>query len=236
MEKLRVLRGAGGVSPAQLPHAEGWRVLIKGTIAGVSMFPALKSGDLLELESAEDLRPGDIVVFGREGRLICHRVRALRPGGFIVTQGDSVTQEDAPVHPEEMVARVARVRTGFRYRLALKARLLLRALTLGLIQGLKAVPGLRGLVSWVLWGLCRVYWARLAPIKSLEIYSFQKLSLKKAHALVSGDTFPHDAALVACLFGRTIACLWPVSRRLEVHEALTGLGLEERLRRILAFL
>ena len=84
---------------------------------GASMLPAVWPGDILSVRShgAAEALPGDIVLFGREGRLVAHRVveRTLCQDGIHwVTRGDSVGGNDAPVSSHEMLGRVTAIERG----------------------------------------------------------------------------------------------------------------------------
>lgn len=81
-----------------------------------SMEPTVRTGDVVLAERirAADLRIGDIVTFSdpeRPGRLVTHRVRALRAGGdrlAVTTRGDANTALEHWDAPSE--AEVGRVR------------------------------------------------------------------------------------------------------------------------------
>jgi signal peptidase I len=82
-------------------------------VLGTSMAPAILPGDVLSVERADaaQVSPGEIVVFARPGRIVAHRVVAKRsePGGVLVTQGDRLRREDAPVSGDELIGRVTEV-------------------------------------------------------------------------------------------------------------------------------
>jgi hypothetical protein len=83
------------------------------------MLPAVWPGDILSVRSHEaaEALPGDIVLFGREGRLVAHRVvqRTFRQGRIRwVTRGDSVDGNDAPVSSHELLGRVTAIERGAR--------------------------------------------------------------------------------------------------------------------------
>jgi hypothetical protein len=71
-------------------------------VHGESMLPALWPGDVVEIASCsmEDVRPGEIVLAVREGRLFLHRlVSPCTPKGFRL-RGDSMPGCD-PQYPRE---------------------------------------------------------------------------------------------------------------------------------------
>src|SRR5271169_5683553 len=81
---------------------------------GASMLPAVWPGDILSVQRHEAVNalPGDIVLFGREGRLVAHRVveRSIcRDGIQWVTRGDSVDGNDPPVSSHELLGRVTAI-------------------------------------------------------------------------------------------------------------------------------
>jgi len=86
---------------------------------GASMLPAVWPGDVLSVcaRSATQALPGDIVLFGRAGRLVAHRVveRSLCQDRIQwVTRGDSVEGNDAPVSSHELLGRVTAIERGSR--------------------------------------------------------------------------------------------------------------------------
>jgi signal peptidase I len=86
---------------------------------GASMVPAIWPGDILSVHSADAMEalPGDIVLFGREGRLIAHRVveKTLCHDGIQwITRGDIVGCNDAPISSHELLGRVTSIERGSR--------------------------------------------------------------------------------------------------------------------------
>jgi signal peptidase I len=80
--------------------------------------PTIHPGDLVtvEKEEWEGISPGEIVVFGRGGRLVTHRVVAKcneAGGACLITRGDRVRRNDPPVTTEELIGRVTSVRRDF---------------------------------------------------------------------------------------------------------------------------
>ena len=82
-------------------------------ITGNSMAPLIRHGDRLEIDhDPGELRPGDVVVFRREGALVAHRlIRCDRigPGERLVTRGDGCAALDPPVARSQVIGRVTRV-------------------------------------------------------------------------------------------------------------------------------
>ena len=86
---------------------------------GASMMPAVWPGDILSVRrhDAAEAKPGDIVLFGRNGRLVAHRVvERTREQDRIqwVTRGDRLDYNDAPVSSHELLGRVVAVERGSR--------------------------------------------------------------------------------------------------------------------------
>jgi signal peptidase I len=86
---------------------------IKAT--GTSMLPAVWPGDTLRVEKAAigQLLPGDIAVYGRDGRIFAHRVIAIekntREISALITQGDAMPHRDSAVSSEELLGKVTRL-------------------------------------------------------------------------------------------------------------------------------
>lgn len=80
--------------------------LITLRVASWSMFPTLQKGDVLEIEEAHDIRPGDIVVFRRDNMLICHRVTGYGRHGELLTAGDRTRESGEAVPLRDVLAKV----------------------------------------------------------------------------------------------------------------------------------
>lgn len=79
-------------------------------VRGESMLPSLWPHDVVEIASCSmaDLRPGEIVLAVREGRLFLHRLVApCSPNGFRL-RGDSMPACDPPYPPEALLGRLLR--------------------------------------------------------------------------------------------------------------------------------
>ncbi len=87
--------------------------VVRLRVHGESMLPALWPGDVVGVESCslEDVRPGEIVLARRDGRLFLHRLvrhRFLAPGtpdGFLL-RGDSVPGPDPLYPPDALLGRL----------------------------------------------------------------------------------------------------------------------------------
>jgi signal peptidase I len=77
-------------------------------LTGTSMLPAMWPGDVVTVQRCQltDLRPGHIVLYRAEGKLVAHRVIRTFPD-LLVTRGDSVPHCDSPVDTSAIVGRVA---------------------------------------------------------------------------------------------------------------------------------
>jgi hypothetical protein len=92
---------------------------------GVSMWPLVRDGDILEVQPPgfAALRRGDVVLCRpRGGRLVAHRVVQIIRGNSgattIVTQGDTLAFSDAPISAEQVLGYVVAVeRNGKRIKL-----------------------------------------------------------------------------------------------------------------------
>jgi hypothetical protein len=77
-------------------------------VHGASMLPTLWPGDVVEVASCSlaDLRPGEIVLARREGRLFLHRLIApCTPNGFLL-RGDSMPAADPLFPPDALLGRL----------------------------------------------------------------------------------------------------------------------------------
>jgi hypothetical protein len=83
------------------------------------MLPAVWPGDILSVCSHDFLEalPGDIVLFGREGRLVAHRVveRTIHQGvPYWITRGDTLDHHDPQVSSHELLGRITSIQRGHR--------------------------------------------------------------------------------------------------------------------------
>jgi hypothetical protein len=77
-------------------------------VHGESMLPALWPGDVVEIASCspENVRPGEIVLALRDGRLFLHRFLApCKPSGFLLC-GDSMPGPDPQFPAEALLGRL----------------------------------------------------------------------------------------------------------------------------------
>lgn len=90
---------------------------IRIRVGGTSMAPALQPGDLIVVrqEPIVEISAGEVVLFERMGRLFAHRVVEKSSGSselVLVTRGDRLKNNDAPVSAAELLGRVALVERG----------------------------------------------------------------------------------------------------------------------------
>ncbi len=79
-------------------------------VHGESMLPALWPGEVVEIASCwrEEVKPGEIVLARREGRLFLHRLVApSRPDGFRL-RGDSMAASDPQYPPDALLGKLVR--------------------------------------------------------------------------------------------------------------------------------
>ncbi len=98
-------------------------------VTGSSMLPSIWPGDVLWFRRCgpDDAKPGDVVLFTRDARLVAHRLVA-RTGECLVTQGDGLAAPDPLLHPDQLVGRACRIlRRGRMLRPARKLSLAGRA-------------------------------------------------------------------------------------------------------------
>ncbi|MFP2900127.1 PqqD family peptide modification chaperone [Corallococcus sp. 4LFB] len=81
-------------------------------MAGDSMWPSLRAGDVAEVEPlVEAPRPGEVVLARFESSLVLHRVRWC-DGSFCALRGDNGGAEDPPLPLFRILGRARRVRRG----------------------------------------------------------------------------------------------------------------------------
>lgn len=81
-------------------------------VAGWSMFPTLRKGDVLRLLPPDSVEAGDLVLFRHDQAMVCHRVMAVLPEDAVRTRGDDVDGEGELVRRADLVGKVAEIRRG----------------------------------------------------------------------------------------------------------------------------
>jgi len=82
------------------------------TIDGLSMTPGLLPGTRVRLRPADpkSVRPGDVIAFQHNSRLIAHRVvhlgRSAASRGYLLTCGDAMLLSDVPVRGDAIIGVV----------------------------------------------------------------------------------------------------------------------------------
>ncbi|HTV60223.1 MAG TPA: signal peptidase I [Verrucomicrobiae bacterium] len=93
-------------------------------VTGGSMWPAIRSGDIVFVKSAAttQVSVGQVAVFEREGRVFVHRIVARSDaagrkanGSYLLTKGDTLRGTDLPVSSHEFLGRVVRLHRGRRH-------------------------------------------------------------------------------------------------------------------------
>jgi signal peptidase I len=100
-----------GLEAGKLPYV---------TVTSNSMAPLLKAGDQVAIErvSAEELRPGDLIMVETTAELLTHRYwQGWEQNGqhYLLTRGDRLIQFDSPWPTGRLIGRVVARRRGLRY-------------------------------------------------------------------------------------------------------------------------
>jgi signal peptidase I len=88
-------------------------------VFGTSMVPSILPGDLISIQRAgvPEISIGEVVLYSRDGRLFAHRVvgaTAFSDDARLITRGDRLQYDDAPISSGELVGRVSCVERGGR--------------------------------------------------------------------------------------------------------------------------
>ena len=129
----------------------GSRVQIK--MSGNSMFPFIKNGEtcIIEpIENIEELKMGDVLVFGNQKKMIAHRlvsIRELNDKTFFYCRGDSRMKPDSAIPSENILGKaIAIIKKGKEIRIeALPGNLTLVKLSRYLIPFYYTYWGVRNL-------------------------------------------------------------------------------------------
>jgi len=75
--------------------------------SGPSMKSAFQTGELLYVRpDVQDVKPGDVVVFERDGRNIVHRVLSVEKNGYYTRGDDNPFIDPGLVFPDQVIGRV----------------------------------------------------------------------------------------------------------------------------------
>jgi SOS-response transcriptional repressor LexA len=82
---------------------------------GVSMLPTIKGDvDTVTLEKADELKKGDIVLYGREnGQIVLHRIVSIK-GDSLILSGDAQIELEHGIKKSDVIARVCEIKKGER--------------------------------------------------------------------------------------------------------------------------
>lgn len=89
---------------------------VRLTVSGSSMWPFVKSGDVVTLEAVGPVPPrvGDILLVAREAdQYVLHRV-VHRSGNAVFLAGDGDDRREGPLAPEQVLGRTVAVTRGSR--------------------------------------------------------------------------------------------------------------------------
>ena len=102
------------ISQIQLSQVELFKELLNSNTpvslksSGNSMFPIIKSNDILIVKSKENqlLKKGNLVVFLSGKNLVCHRIKRVISQKIFETQGDSCLHSDGYIPEDEILGIV----------------------------------------------------------------------------------------------------------------------------------
>ncbi len=219
-----------------------------------SMFPAILKGDVIEIEPADKIQIGDVVVFRQMGALVCHRVIGLKAAGDLYTSGDQAEGPGTPTPRRDVLGKVTTITRGSKRvpldslpelsaasfirmkgdRLLMEIHQRLLSLVLRGVEFLKQIPWVRGPLAFALSKLVRVSVGVRAPIRSIQAYRFVPLrrsTLRNCSAAAwspAGRT-TDELILVAHLGRYPLGTFDPASGEVRLRRVAAGLGLEESL-------
>ena len=87
--------------------------------AGTSMVPTIRPGDAVTIQpvEAEKVATGDILVYANDQAFVVHRVVQAPSNAFgrcLVTRGDRLLKDDAPIPAADLLGRVVCIERGHR--------------------------------------------------------------------------------------------------------------------------
>jgi len=101
------LTGAARSAPGLFREVLGRFGSARLRVFGLSMWPALRPGDVLHVQAVPpaDLAPGDVILFVRHGALFAHRLVGRRRR-LLRTRGDAHWRCDPFLRPSQVLGRV----------------------------------------------------------------------------------------------------------------------------------
>ncbi|MGQ0809748.1 MAG: S24/S26 family peptidase [Nitrospiraceae bacterium] len=248
-DPLRTAFSAADLTPvtaAELSH------LVEFTVTSWSMLPAIHKGDRVRFEPVETLMVGDIVVFRKEGSLICHRIIAVTDTGMVEVKGDGNQGSGEVMAPSQILGRVCGIArsqdcipkpsTGNQDRQVDLLVVVLqywvasvRATTLVacgcLISALKQYGWICRLFSHATKQSVRFSLSRRAPLQSIRGYYRMGGRGHRLHdllRLIQEHEVVLEALVVQAHLGPyPIAFYHPASGEQHIRRTLHGLGIEE---------
>jgi hypothetical protein len=221
------------------------RDLVFPRVVSSSMRPTLEAGDRLELESAQTLQIGDVIVFRHNALFICHRI-VLVEQDRLRTRGDAAGSVPEETQRALVIGRVAAImRNGVRrtlpawsgtasrlttHQYAAESRERLRASTVSFMKRLVALPFLGTIARRLIIRAIAVDVMEEAPLHCVSGYIKQRTcKASEVPALLQGSSqriMTPGTRLVfrAGPFVLGICRLSP--RSLNVHQTAHTLGLE----------
>ena len=85
---------------------------VQVAVHGMSMFPLLLPGDKVQIRKSEfeQIRPGQVVVFEKEGNWIAHRVMVKdKKQSNLITHGDGLPRNDEPISFQNVKGTILKV-------------------------------------------------------------------------------------------------------------------------------
>lgn len=107
--------GFHGMIEAALDEKARVNGLIETDAVGQSMYPTIVSGDRIVIDRTkiEELKAGDIIAFGKDSLLICHRIKEIREKNgrkYFITAGDAHEKADNfEVEVNEIAGKVIKI-------------------------------------------------------------------------------------------------------------------------------
>jgi signal peptidase I len=88
---------------------------VRVSTRGLSMFPLISTGDKITIHPEKDYEMGELIVFKRDGQMVCHRlVKVFEKDDvrYYQTRGDSFFGLDEPVTADQILGTVTKIDRG----------------------------------------------------------------------------------------------------------------------------